>query len=205
MTSSTDDLADHQISLAVWDMTSPVVAGRRAKLKVGVACSSGCDLTGTRIDVHDETGTRAGGGSVGPTAWPATNGLYWVELDVPAPGTEGDQSFTVRATAPQPPHGQAATIVRFVASAPPEHHVTLEVIDKGSGAPVPSAELRVGRWRATTDDSGVAHVEVPGGTYEVAAWKLGYDLVSNTIHITGDTTIRLDVTPVPHHEQPYWM
>ena len=207
MTAPPDEVAaaDHEISLAIWDLTSPVVAGGRATLKVGIACPSGCDLTGTSIDVYDEKATSIGSGSTGPTVWPATNGLYWVELDVPAPDAEGDQSFTIRATALQPPHAQATTIVRFVASAQPEHHVTVEVIDKESGVPVAGVELRLGMFRATTSDTGVAHVDVPGGTYEVAAWKLGYDLVSNTIHITSDTTIRLDVTPAPQPEQPYWM
>jgi len=41
--------------------------------------------------------------------------------------------------------------------------VTLEAIDKGSGVPLAGVELRLGRFRAATNEAGIAHVEVPGG------------------------------------------
>jgi hypothetical protein len=210
----------HTTSLAVWDFASPVVAGRRATLKVGIACSSGCDLTGTRIDVYDEAGARVGGGSLGSAPWPATIALYWAELEVAAPEAEGGHSWSLQATAPldqargalsdsrkasEPSHGHATSMVRFVASRPPEHRVTLEVIDRGSAVPLTGVELRLGRFRATTNEAGIARVEVPGGTYEVCAWKIGYDVLSSTAHVTGDTTIRLEVAVAPEPEQPYWM
>ena len=195
----------HETSLAVWDMTSPVVAGGRATLKVGVACQCGCDLSRTRIDVYDETGSRLAEGSPGPAPWPATNALYWVELDVAAPGSEGDHALHLQATALEASHGQVTSVVRFVASRPPEHHVTLEVIEKGSGVPLAGVELRLGRVRAVTNDAGLAHLDVPGGTCEVCAWKIGYDLLSQPALVAGDTTIRLEVAVTPEPEQPYWM
>ena len=195
---------EHTTSLAFWDLTSPVVAGRRATLKVGVACPSGCDLTGTRIDVYNETGTRVGGGRLGSEPWPATAALYWVELDLAAPDAEGDHAWSLQAM-PEPPHLHATSTLSIVAVRPPEHRVTLEVIEKGSGAPLPRVELRVGRFRAATNDAGIAHVEVPGGTYEVCGWKLGYDLLSSTVLVSGDTTIHLEVEVALEPEQPYWM
>jgi len=196
---------NHEISLAVWDVPSPVIAGRRATLKAGITCPSGCDLTGTRIDVYDETGARVGAGEAGSVPWPATDALYWAELEVSAPGREGDHSWTVEATSPEPPHDRATSIVRFVASRPPEHRVTLEVIEKGSGVPLGGVEVRLGGFRAATNEAGVACVEVPGGTHEVCAWKIGYDLLSSTTHVAGDTTIHLEVAAAPESEQPYWM
>ena len=203
--SEREEIAAHDTSLAVWDLASPVVAGRRATLKAGIACSSGCNLTGTRIDVYDETGTRAGGGSLGPAPWPATTALYWAELDVAAPEAEGDHRWSLVATPPEPSHGHATSIVRFVASAPPEHCVTLEVIEKDRGIPLTGVELRLGRFRTATNEAGIAQVDVPGGTYEVSAWKIGYDLLSITAHVAGDTTIHLEVAVAPEAEQPYWM
>lgn len=197
--------ATHTTSLAVWDLTSPVVIGCRTTLKVGVACPAGCDLTGTWIDVYNETGARVGGGKLGSVPWPATTALYWAELDLAAPEVEGDQSWSFHATTPEPPHGQATSIVRFVASRPPEHRVTLEVIDKASGIPLTGVELRVGRFRAATNEAGIAYVEVPAGTCEVCAFKIGYDILSSTAHIIGDTTIRLEVAVAPEPVQPYWM
>ena len=203
--SEPESTARHDTSLAVWDLASPVVAGRRATLKVGVACARGCDLSGTRIDVYTDTGTRVGGGRLGQARWPGTAALHWVELDVAAPEAEGDHSWDVQASPPEPSHGPAVSRVRVVASRPPEHRVTLDVIDRGSGAPVAGVELRLGTFRAATNDAGTAQVEVPGGTYEVCAWKMGYDLLSRTTRIAGDTTIQLEVAITPEPEQPYWM
>jgi hypothetical protein len=203
--SEPEEIASHQTSLAVWDVASPVVAGRRAALKVGLSCPSGCDLTGTGIDVYDETGTRVGGGRLGPVPWPATTALHWVELDVAAPNEEGDHSWSIQAIAAGPSHEQVTAVVRFVAVRPPEHHVTLEVIQNDSGVPVAGVEVRLGRFRSATNDAGIAHVEVPGGTYEVCAWKIGYNLLSSTVHVAGDTTVHLQVAMTPEPEQPYWM
>ncbi len=205
MTSPPDDVAGHETSVAVWDLTSPVVAGRRATLKVGIACPSGCDLTGTRIDAYNEAGTRVGGATLGPEPWPDTTALYWAELDVAAPESEGDHAWNLQATPPTTLHSHATSIVRFVASRSPEHRVTLEVIEKGRGVPLAGVELRLGRFRGATNEAGIAYVEVPSGAYEVSGWKIGYDLLSSTAHVAGDTTIRLEVAVSPKPEQPYWM
>ena len=203
--SEREHAALHQPCLAVWDLASPVVIGRRATLKVGIACPSGCDLAGTRVDMYTETGTRVGGGCVGSVPWPATTALYWAELEVPAPGTEGDHAWTLRAAVSAPPHEDATSIVRVVASRPPEHRVTLEVVEQGSGAPLAGVELRLGRFRVATNDAGIAYLEVPGATYEVWAWKIGYDVHSCSAQVAADTTIHLEVAAAAEMEQPYWM
>jgi hypothetical protein len=202
--SEPEDTPSHDTSLAIWDLASPLVIGRRTTLKAGITCASGCDLAGTRIDVHDETGARVGGGEAGSVPWPATSALYWTEIDVAGPGAEGNRAWSVRATA-SAPHGHVTSVVRFIAATPPEHRVTIQVIDKGSRTPVGGVELRLGTFRATTNDAGVADVDVPGGTYEACGWKIGYDLVSTTLLVSSDETLHLEVTPAPEAAQPYWM
>ena len=193
----------HETSLAIWDVPSPVVAGRRATLKVGVACPCRCNLTATRIDVYDESGARIGGGEIAAGPWPATDALYWAECDVATPSTEGEHAWDVRATVADGSHADAASVLSFVASRPPEHRLTIEVIEKG-GRPVGGVELRVGRFRTATTHAGVAHVDVPGGAYDVCAWKAGYELLSKTVDVAGDATVHLEVTAAPPPEQPYW-
>ena len=195
----------HHASIAVWDLTSPVVIGRRTTLKAGLACSSGCNLNGSRIEIYDETGTRVGGGEAGAEPWPATSALYWAELEVDAPETEGEHAWSVRAAAPGTSHANVTSGIRFIASRPPEHRVRVEVIEQGSGVPVADVELRVGRFRVATNDAGTAHVDVPGDAYEVCAWKLGYQMLSHTADIAGDTTIQLVMSVEAAPEQPYWM
>lgn len=194
----------HEISLAVWDLPSPVVAGRRAKLKVGVNCPDGCDLSGTAVDIYSETGERVGTGTLGSTPWPATTALYWAEVDLIALAREGDQSLRIH-TSPASPHAEATSVVTVVVSGPPEHRVTLHLIDKTSGAPLAGVELRVGRFRASTDRTGIAHVEVPGGTYEVGTWKNGYGVLSQTTIVASDTTVHLELIAESEVERPYWM
>lgn len=203
--SEREAIASHDTSIAVWDLATPVVSGRRATLKVGVACSSGCNLTGARIDLYNETGTKAGGGTLGPVPWPGASALYWTELEVAAPDAEGDHAWSLHVTAPQSSHEPAMSTVRVIAVRPPEHRVTIAVIDKGSGAPLGGVELRIGVFRAATNEAGLAHLEVPGGTYEVSAWKIGYDLLSAVAHVTADMSMRLEAAVTPTPDQPYWM
>jgi hypothetical protein len=117
---------------------------------------------------------------------------------------EGNVSLDIHAT-PTLPHADATSVVTFVVSRAPEHRVTLHVIDKASGAPLAGVELRLGRFRATTGDAGIAYVEVPGGAYEVGTWKNGYQVLSQTAAIAGDTTVHLELTAEPEVERPYWM
>src|SRR5205085_7211748 len=133
--------------------------------------------------------------------WRDTTALYWAELDVAAPESEGDHSWRLQATPPEPLHGPATSIVRVVVSKPPQHRVTLEVIEKGRGVPLAGVELRVGRFRGATNEAGIAYVEVPSDTYDVCAWKIGYDLLSITARVAGDTTIRLAVAVAPGPER----
>jgi hypothetical protein len=195
---------EHGTSLAIWDLSSTVVAGRRPRLKVGVSCTSGCDLSGTPVDVYNIAGERVGTGTLGSAPWPATAALYWAELDLAAPEREGELSLDIHAK-PTMPHAEATSGVTFVVSRAPEHRVTLHVIDKTTGAPLGGVELRLGRFRATSNDKGIAQVEVPGGSYDVGTWKNGYEVLSRTVDITRPTTIHLELAAIPESEQPYWM
>ena len=195
----------HEISLAVWDLPSPVVIGTRATLKAGVSCPIGCSLTGTTIEIRDERGATIGGGRVGPELWPGSFALYWVELEVAAAGVEGDHTWSLHATPPDAAHAPLEGTVRVLASRPPEHRVTIDVIEQGSGRRLGDVELRVGAFRATTNEAGTAHVDVPGGTYDVHAWKPGYDLLSSTASVAGDITLPLEIAATRAAEPPYWM
>ena len=66
-------------------------------------------------------------------------------------------------------------------------------------------ELRLGMFRATTNEAGIAHVEVCGGTYDATAWKRGYEILSRSVHVAADVSIQLEVVAASDREQPYWM
>jgi hypothetical protein len=195
----------HEISLAVWDLPSPVVMGRRATLKAGISCPYGCSLAGTAIDILDAQGVSLGNGRVGTEPLRGTMALYWAEIEVVTPDVEGDCAWSVYATPIEPDHDALSGSIGVVASRPPEHRVTVEVKEHGSGRPLGDVELRLGRFRAATNDEGISHVEVPRGTYDVGTWKNGYRVVSRTIDVATDATIRLELIAEPDAEQPYWM
>ena len=197
--------ANHEISLAVWDVPSPVVIGHRTTLKVGISCQSRCSLAGTAIEIRDEQGASIGCGRVGAEPWPGTMALYWVEIDVMTPATDGDRAWSIAAATADETHTPLTSVARVIACRPPEHRVTFEVIEKTCGGPLAGVELRVGAFRAATDDAGIACVAVPGATYDIGTWKLGYKVLSKTTDIARDLTIRLELIAVPEAEQPYWM
>jgi len=194
----------HATSIAVWDLTSPAVVGRRPTLKVGVSCASGCNLSGSSVDVCNDGGDRIAAGRLGSAPWPATAALYWVELDLAAPEREGDLSLVIHANLTVP-HAAATSVVTVVVSRPPEHRVTLRVLDGTSGAPLARVDVRLGRFRTATDEAGIAHVDVPGGPYDIGTWKNGYEMASRTVVVAADTTIDLELTAAREPDQPYWM
>ena len=49
--------------------------------------------------------------------------------------------------------------------------------------------MRVGAFRAATDGAGVATIDVPAGTYEVSAWKAGYEAAVTRVEESGSTNI----------------
>ena len=102
------------------------------------------------------------------------------------------------------PHEDATSIVSCVVSAPPEHRVTLHVIDKSSRTPLANVDVRVGRFRAATDEAGIAYVDVPGGPYEVGTWKNGYEIAAASVIVAADTSISLELTAARERDQPYW-
>jgi hypothetical protein len=200
-----DTASVHDLSLAVWDVPSPAVSGRRTTLKIGISCPSGCSLSGTTIDIRNAEGAAIASGRVGSELWPDTLALYWVELDVAAPETEGTHALSIHAASQDSVHPPLESIVRIVASRPPEHRARFEVIEKGNGLPLSGVELRVGPFRAVTDDGGIACVDVPGGIYEVCAWKIGHDLFTTTTHVAADMSIQLEIAVTLLPDQPYWM
>ena len=197
----------HNADLAVWDVTSPMTADCRATLNVGASCPEGCDLTGADIEIHTDTGRCLGRGQLRPDTWPGTRSLYWTTLDFVAPPIDGTHAWSLHLVAPvsEQPHEPASCDLRVIVVKPPEHTVTLEVVEKTTGLPVEAVEVRVGMFRASTDRDGTAVVQAPGGTYDVATWKAGYEMLLRREEVRADLRVRLEICADPDLEQPYWM
>lgn len=114
--------ASHSTSIAVWGVPSPVAAGGRFTVRVGVKCAAGCPLTGRPVAVRDEAGAGVGRGRLGAAPEPGTRALYRTDLTLTAPAREGVHTWTVVFAAAHGAHPAAEAPERESAhGAPPAY------------------------------------------------------------------------------------
>ena len=178
-------------SAAVWDVPSPVAIRSRFRVKVGISCSASCRLTGRLVDVRDETGTTIGEGRLGEQPWPGTRALYWAELELTAPATDGLTVWvlTFPAAGMAAAHADASMPFSFKTDRPPAHRVTITVTAAETGAPIAGADVGVGVYRTATDADGLTRCEVPAGAYPLTVWSDGYGAPPTTVDVTRDVTV----------------
>lgn len=159
------------------------------------------------MEIIGEMGVAAGVGVLGTTPWPGTSALYWTEIDLAAPAAQGHYSWTVNAgaTATMPRHERASRKVDLIAVGPPEHCVAIKITRHDTGASLEDVQVRVGAFRVATDLAGLATIEVPADTYEVAAWKAGYEIASKHADIASSMQIEFALVPAAEPEEEYWM
>ncbi|MCY4123338.1 MAG: hypothetical protein OXG72_20715, partial [Acidobacteria bacterium] len=149
----------------MWGVPSPVVVNRRFAATVGVKCSAGCPLGGRRVVIRNATGADVGHARVGETPESGTSALYAAKVTLEAPADEGVYAWTAAFDGAEPdssPHGavpvqesspghaSATATFGFRTTAPPEHRVTVTVVDRDTETRVAGAEVRVGVYRGTT-------------------------------------------------------
>jgi hypothetical protein len=186
------------VSLAVWDVPMPVVAGERFAIKVG-AKSAGGALVDGRIEVADATGAVVASGALGATPLAGTEALYWTALEVPAPATPQIADYAVRL-------GAAATHFSAVAAAKPEHTLTVTVTEQDSKAALGGVEIRLGPFHARTNKSGRAQLRICNGEYRLELWRTAHAAPPRPITIDGDVTLALTMVHVPEeHPDARWV
>jgi hypothetical protein len=186
-------------SLAVWAIPSPVVMGEQFEIKVGAKSSAGIALTGGLIEVCDETGIVVARGRLGEAPLPGTSALYWSEIPVLAPAGEGVHAWLVKFTPADLdlPHESASSTFSVAVVRPPQHRLTIKVMEKETAAPIADAQLRLGAFRAATDRSGLARIDLPEGVYDLSVWKVGYEAPARTVELNGDAAVEVEVVALP--------
>jgi hypothetical protein len=189
----------HRTSLSVWAVPSPVQIANRFSITVGAKSSGACLLAGARIKIRDDTGTVVGESVFGQTPWSGSDALYWTEVVVAGPSREGPQCWSAAfaATDLELPHLGASAEFSFTAVKPPEHRVTVRVIQGDAATPVERTEVALGPYRAATDNTGAAHIEVSAGTYKLAVWKSGFGAAVRTVEIAADASVRFELVRLP--------
>jgi len=145
-----------------------------------------------------------GAGTLGDAPWSAAGALYWAEVDLEAPATEGSYDWNVKLPKPdlELAHEGSAYPFAFVTASPPDHVVTVEVIDKDSKTPLSKAFVTLHSsggfpYRNRTDDAGVARVSVPKGEYRVYVLKEDCKDSQTTAAIASDVTIKAELLFAP--------
>ena len=206
VTTRTTDAKPHETSLAIWDIRSPLIVNCQWKLKIGAKCMGGCELAGQEVGVHNEAEEIIALGKLGTTPWPRTTGLYWTEVALTAPERKGTHLWIIRLSANlEHPHTQATSNLSFVAAGSPEHSVAIEIVQKHTESRIGGAEIRLGIYRASTNEQGLATVHVSKGRYDLNAWKAGYELASRSLEVGENLTVRLELSPGVEPEESYWM
>ncbi len=186
-------------SLAVWAIPSPVVMGQRFEIRVGAKSSAGVALTGKTVEVCDEAGVVVSRGYLGATPLPGTSALYWSEITLLAPVTEGVHGWSVRFAAADLdlPHERSSSNFSVAIVRPPQHRLTIKVVEQVSAVPIADAQLRLGPYRAATDDAGLAEVDLPGGVYDLSVWKVGYEAPARTVELNGNASVEVEILRLP--------
>jgi hypothetical protein len=198
----------HDTSLAVWGVPSPIVTNHPFRIQVGATCSAGCDLEGKEIQISDESGAIIARGTLGETPWEGTRALYWTEVNLVAPAMQGatSQSISFAPTELKTPHGEASARFGFETVKPPQYSVTVKVVQKETGTPVADAQVRLGVYFACSDQTGLAKVAMPQGTYSLDVLKTGYETLSQVVDVHGDISVKVDVAEIPpENPDAYWL
>jgi hypothetical protein len=191
----------HQASIAVWGVASPIEAGGRLAVTVGVKSAGACELKGARIEIVDEAGMPVGRGRLGDAPWPGT-GLYWAEIGLAAPARIGTHSWRAVFPAQEAKlaHDASDAAFGFAVVPPPEHRLTVRVADAESATPLVGVELALGPYRAATDAMGTARLDIPSGAFSLAVWKSGFEGAPRDVEIAGDMSLEVEMKRVP--EEP---
>ena len=194
----------HTTSLAVWGTPSTVIAGQRFTANVGAKCTAHCMLAGMEVEVRDEAGIPVATGILGDTTWPGTAALYWTAIDLTAPAEERRFTWAVSFSAAELhlPHGGAAASLGFVTVRAPDHTVSVRIVEKDTQSPVADVQVRLGVYRTSSDETGIARMSVPSGVHALSIWKAGYDAPDTTVEVTRSEEVLIEMAKLPE-EDPF--
>jgi uncharacterized membrane protein len=95
------------------------------------------------------------------------------------------------------PHQGSSSRFSIVIADPPEHRLTVKVIEQQTALPVENAQVRLGAHRAVTGGSGFAEFMVSKGSYDLNVWKSGYEAPTASIAVDADLAVEVAITPMP--------
>lgn len=189
----------HLISMATWDIPLPATKGGEFTVMIGAKCSADCSLAGLPFVVRSDEGKQVTTGQLGDEPLPQTSGLYWSEQELVAPDEEGLYTWTVECLASELelPHQVSSSSFRLKTVRPPDRIVTVEVIDKERKTPIKNASVFVHPYRSSTDEHGIAKIEVTEDKHELYVKMQDYLPFQTTVEVAGDVTVKAELVWCP--------
>ena len=185
----------HSTRVVVWDVPSTIESGETFSVKLGVNCSSECRPDGWTVEVRDQDGEGRATVTFGGEPWPGTSALYYAEVELSAPDTDGLHTWEARALADDLhlPHAEAVASFGVRVVPAPECLLMVVAVDMESQTPVQGAKVVVHPYKTFTDERGVAEVRVPKGEYRLFVSGKKYFPFRSDGEIETDVTIKAEL------------
>ena len=189
----------HEISTTIWDVPSGLSTGERVPVKVGICCANSCRLSGGHVDVYDEENKKIAKGQLGEVPWSGSKSLFWAELSLVVPDTQGVYRRKVRLVVSETKcqHEEGHADLSFRVGATLKHTATVRVFQVGPEKAIPHAEVRCGFYSGITNELGVAQIALPDGTFKITIRRDGFRSDPVTIVVNKDIDVNIPATIVP--------
>ena len=190
-------VSSHVVKLFCWGVPFPAVMGSKFALKVGARCTAGCKLAGETVSVYDQSGVEVATGVLGEEVWKDTTAMYWAGLEVQAPAEEGFYKWSATCSRPEleRSHEMEDTTFAFRTARPPEHTVSVEIVERDKKKPVLTAAVIISAqkttYRAYPDATGVASIQVPKGDYDVTVIAPDHKTWDGKVSVDADVSIKV--------------
>lgn len=192
----------HIARVQVWGMPSAISAGERFAVKVGVKCTSACNLAGRPVTIFDQDGAAAATAPLREDPSPGTAALYYAEVEATAPAAIGSHKWlaAVPASHEGVPHaaGELAFAIRVVEA--PDCEIAIEAFDRDRGTPVEGLTVLLHPYRALTGKDGCARIKVAQGAYKLHISGFKYVPYEDIVDATGDVTLRAGLVFEPKRD-----
>jgi hypothetical protein len=101
---------------------------------------------------------------------------------------------------PDLPHEGTSTTFSVLVVKPPEHRLTIKVMEKETSVPIADVQVQLGAYRAATDSLGIAEMDMPKEIYELGIWKVGYEAPTTTVRIDSEILVEVHAVAVPEED-----
>lgn len=185
----------HATSIQIWDADSPAVIRTKFNLKAGVRCSANCKLTDNKIEIYNQEGFKVATEQLGDDPWPGTSALYWTEVELETPDTDGCYTWQVKFPKPDSeiPHLETCSSFSLRVVNQPESTITVSVIDKETKSPINNAIIMLHPYRTKTNEKGSAKLEVIKGKYQLYISGGDYETFKMPVKVTDSLTIKAEL------------